>query len=90
MGLARCAYEMKCYEKAIAASDWAIEMNRGFPGVHKYKALAEKARGDLDAAIATMNRAVLYETPWDDDNRRRALVMYDELIVESKQKKEES
>ena len=82
MGLARCAYEMKVYDKAIAASEWAIEMNRSFPGVYKYKALAEKAMGDLDAAIVTMNQAVLYETPWDDDNRRKALALYDELLAE--------
>jgi tetratricopeptide (TPR) repeat protein len=90
MGRARCAYEMKKYENAIAASDWAIEMNRGFPGVYKYKALALKELGNLDAAIATMNRAVLYETPWDDGNRKIALAMYDELLAEKKHKKEDS
>jgi tetratricopeptide (TPR) repeat protein len=82
MGLARCAYELKVFDKAIAASDWAIEMNRHFPGVYKYKALAEKAMGDLDAAIVTMNRAVLYETPWDEENRQKALSLYDELLAE--------
>jgi hypothetical protein len=51
--------------------------------VYKYKALAQKAPGDLDAAIATVNRAVLYETPWDDNNRRIALAMYDELLAEN-------
>lgn len=87
MGLAQCAFEMKVYDKAIAASNWAIDINRSFPGVYKYKALAEKATGDLDAAIATMNRAVLYETPWDNDNRRKALALYDELLAE-KQKQQ--
>jgi len=48
------------------AGEAAVQMNRYFPGVHKYIALAQqKESGDLDAAIATMNRAVLYEAPGD-------------------------
>jgi tetratricopeptide (TPR) repeat protein len=85
MGLARCAYELKVFEKAIAASEWAIEMNRHFPGVYKYKALAQKKMGDLDAAILTMNQAVLYETPWDEENRQKALSLYDELLAEKEE-----
>mmetsp|Transcript_21210 Transcript_21210/g.32172 ORF Transcript_21210/g.32172 Transcript_21210/m.32172 type:complete len:465 (+) Transcript_21210:23-1417(+) len=88
MGLARCAYETKRYDKAIAASEMAIEMNRSFPGVYLYKALSLKELGDMDAAIATMNRAVLYETPWDDDNRRKALEIYDKLLAEKEEQKE--
>ena len=84
----RCTYETKVYNKVIAFSEWAIEMNWSFPGVYKYKALAEKATGNVDAAITTMNRAVLYETPWDSDNRLKALKLYDELL-EEKQKQQE-
>ncbi len=69
MGISRCMYEMGKYDRAIEIGQAAIEMNRHFPGVHKYIALAQKAQGDHDGARATMTRAVLYETPtWDDDN----------------------
>ena len=44
-------------------------MNRFFPNVHAFVAKAEAAQGDLDAAIRTMSRAVLYETPWDEANK---------------------
>jgi len=68
MGLCRCFYEMGDYEKAVAAGSAALEMNRHFPQAHKYVALAQKASGDLEAAKATMTRAVLYEAPWDEAN----------------------
>jgi tetratricopeptide (TPR) repeat protein len=68
MGLSRCCYEIGDYDNSISFGEGAIEMNRHFPEVHKYVALSQKATGDLDAAKATMTRAVLYETPWDEKN----------------------
>lgn len=82
MGLSRCAYELGVYDRSIYAAQAALDMNRHFPGVHKFKALSEKAQGDLDAAITTMNRAVLYETPWDEDNKAKVLKLYNELLSE--------
>ena len=79
-GLARCAYETGKYEKAIATLEPALEMNRSFPGVHKYKALAQKKLGKLDEAIKTMNQAVIYETPWDEDVQAENLSLYRELL----------
>ena len=43
MGLSRCCYHLSEYDKAIDAGSAAIEMNRHFPQVHKYVALAQKA-----------------------------------------------
>jgi tetratricopeptide (TPR) repeat protein len=68
MGFSRCFYEMGVYDMAINSGTAALEMNRHFPQAHKYIALALKASGDYDTAIATMTRAVLYEAPWDDKN----------------------
>mmetsp|Transcript_10778 Transcript_10778/g.16284 ORF Transcript_10778/g.16284 Transcript_10778/m.16284 type:complete len:628 (+) Transcript_10778:80-1963(+) len=69
MGISRCFYEMGRYDVAIEIGKGAIAMNRHFPGVHKYVALAQKAQGDYSGAKATMTQAVLYETPtWDDNN----------------------
>ena len=77
MGISRCFYEMKAYDNAIAVGESAIGMNRHFPEVHKYVALSYKEKGDIDTAIATMIKAVLYETPWDDENieANKALLM---------------
>ena len=69
MGLCRCFYETGEYEKSIAVGGGALEMNRHFPGVHKYIALSEKALGKHDDARRTMMRAILYEAPWDDQNK---------------------
>jgi hypothetical protein len=49
MCLSRCAYELGVYEKSIAGAEAALQYNRHFPGVHKYKALFEKALCDIDA-----------------------------------------
>ena len=68
MGVSRCFYEIGKYDHAIELGLGAIEMNRHFPQVHKYVALALKAKGDIEAARRTMSQAVLYETPWDDEN----------------------
>ena len=82
MGLSRCAYYLGVYDKSIAGADAALEMNRHFPDVHKYKALSLKAQGKLEEALMTMNRAVLYETPWDDRHRAEVIAMYEELKQE--------
>jgi tetratricopeptide (TPR) repeat protein len=79
MSLAHCAYMAKDYERSIASSEMAIEMNRHFDEVHKYKALSLKALGKLDEAIVTMNRAVLYEATFGG---QKALQLYRELVAE--------
>ena len=82
MGLSRCMYHLGKYDKAIHAGTAAIEMNRHFPQVHKYVALAQKENGDLEGARRTMARAVNYETPWDDENKRIVLEMYKDLMAD--------
>ena len=44
-------------------------------------AAASNGGVDIDAAIATMTKAVLYETPWDEDNIEANKV----LLMEIKQ-----
>jgi tetratricopeptide (TPR) repeat protein len=83
MGLSRCFYYLGDYEKSIDAGGAAIEMNRHFPQVHKYVALSQKATGDVEAALLTMSRAVLYETPWDDVNKKTVLEMYERMKEEN-------
>eukprot|EP00979_Chaetoceros_neogracilis_P012534 scaffold3343_cov224-Chaetoceros_neogracile.AAC.1 len=59
-----------------------MEYNRHFPNVHKYWALALKAQGNLKESVETMNRAVLYETPWDNVHREEVFKFYLELKAE--------
>lgn len=68
MGISRCLYEMGRYDHAIDIGNSAIKMNRHFQQVHKYVALSQKAKGDHVSAIATMTQAVIYESPWDEEN----------------------
>lgn len=82
MGLAECAYKGGKYDMALSASEAALDMNRAFDQVHKHRALAFKALGKMDEAIDTMNRAVLYETPWNIENIRKNIALYNELVAE--------
>ncbi|CAM9889157.1 unnamed protein product, partial [Heterosigma akashiwo] len=79
MGLCRSLYELGTYDGAIVAGSLALEINRHYPGAHKYVALAQKESGDLNAAIVTMNRAVLYETPWCEENKEKNREVFYEL-----------
>ena len=67
MGLSRCSFELGMYDKCISAGSGAVEMNRHFPQVHRYIALAHAAKGDHDEALKTMKQAILYEAPWCDE-----------------------
>eukprot|EP00979_Chaetoceros_neogracilis_P009827 scaffold2253_cov286-Chaetoceros_neogracile.AAC.2 len=82
MGISRTSYYMGNYFMSIQLGLAAIEMNRCFPQIHKYVALSQKASGNVDAAIKTMGRAVNYETPWDEANRKIVIEMYEELLKE--------
>lgn len=68
MGMCRTCYELGEYDFAIFHGQMGIRNNRGYQGVHKYVALAQKAKGDIDAAKTTMSRAILYEARWDEGN----------------------
>ena len=67
--ITRVFYELKDYDNAIQFGESAVEMNRHYDGVYNYLALAYKDSGKLDKAIETMKLAVLYETPWDEENK---------------------
>mmetsp|Transcript_62484 Transcript_62484/g.92876 ORF Transcript_62484/g.92876 Transcript_62484/m.92876 type:complete len:92 (-) Transcript_62484:2321-2596(-) len=82
MGISRSYYETGWYEHAINFGLAAVAMNRYFPGVHKVIAFSQEESGNLDAAVTTMNCAVLYETSWNDDNKRDVRKLYDELHEE--------
>ena len=79
MGLSRAAYEMQDYDKAIKSGNLAIKYTRQVPGVHKYLALTQKAKGDIDGAKKTISRAILYEMHWDKDNLRQNKQLLREL-----------
>ena len=79
MGLARTKYELGKYDEAIEYSNIAIEAFRQCPGVHKYVALSQKAKGDIDEAKKTMSRAILYETHFDKDNMQKNKELLQEM-----------
>ena len=79
MGMSRNFYEIGAYEKSIKCGNSAIETCRVNKRVHKYVALSQKAKGDIDGAKKTLSRAVLYEEPWDEENLKDNLQMLNEL-----------
>jgi tetratricopeptide (TPR) repeat protein len=81
----RCMMGMGHINKAIGFGEAFIERNRRIlPDVYKYLALAYKAKGDIETAKVTMNRALLYMAdeviPWDEENKKAEFFeLYEEL-----------
>eukprot|EP00573_Skeletonema_grethae_P004777 CAMPEP_0201708358 /NCGR_PEP_ID=MMETSP0578-20130828/55275_1 /ASSEMBLY_ACC=CAM_ASM_000663 /TAXON_ID=267565 /ORGANISM="Skeletonema grethea, Strain CCMP 1804" /LENGTH=178 /DNA_ID=CAMNT_0048197165 /DNA_START=1 /DNA_END=537 /DNA_ORIENTATION=- len=66
MGTSRCCFELGMYDKCIAIGPCAVAMNRHFPMVHRYIALAQEAKSDYAEAVKSMKHAILYEASWCD------------------------
>mmetsp|Transcript_20723 Transcript_20723/g.30609 ORF Transcript_20723/g.30609 Transcript_20723/m.30609 type:complete len:690 (-) Transcript_20723:108-2177(-) len=84
MGMSRCLYELGMYEPSIELGFCAVEMNRTFPGVYKYIALSEKARGNMDEAVKLAGHAVLYESPWNEHNKAAAKTFYKKISTQQR------
>jgi tetratricopeptide (TPR) repeat protein len=83
IGTSRCAYHVGNYESSIKAGNAAIEVDRSWPGVHKYVALSQEAMGDIEASRVTISRAVNYEAPWDEKHKKDVLAMLEEMMASS-------
>lgn len=70
LGAQECAYQMKDYRYAMQLGDTVMKTNRFYPGVHKSTALAYRAIGKVEEARVLAARVVLYETPWDEENKK--------------------
>ena len=77
----KCCFHQKQYDKAIEFGNMAIDMNRHYPQVHKHVILSHYEKGDVQQAQSVANRAILYETPWDEQNKRRNQAMYFQLFA---------
>ncbi len=82
--LAYCYYQTKQYDSAIRASNRILPEGRHLPGVYFYKALSLFANEKIDAALFSMNRAVLYEAPWDSHIQEKNLEAYNAILECSK------
>lgn len=78
-GLCRAHYELGNYDHAIKWGEFGIKCGRAFSGIHKYVALAQKAKGDIDAAKRTISRAILYEQRGDEGNLQQNQQILKEL-----------
>merc|ERR1712222_279287 len=56
MKVSRCFYELGEYDRSICVGTGAIEMNRHYPGVHKYVALSHKELGNIEDAETLLTR----------------------------------
>ena len=79
IGTCQTFYETQRYDDAIEVGNLAFETFRFIPGVHKYVALSQKAKGDIDDAKETISRAILYEKHWDKDNLQKNKQILKEL-----------
>jgi tetratricopeptide (TPR) repeat protein len=79
-GISRCMYQLGFYDNAVTTGEAALAMNRRSPGVHKLIALPQLALGQVEAARTTMRRGVVYEVPWDDENRQQNIAFLEECL----------
>lgn len=86
-GLARALYHEKAYKMAIGSAGMSIALDRHHPGAYQCTALCLRELDDLDGAIRVMKLAAFYETPWDEENRKAVLELYDALVEEKEQNK---
>ena len=78
--IADCMIERGMYQEALDHIDRTITiLGRRVCRSHKLKALALKGLGDLDGAIETMNRGILYEDPFQSKNKIENFQFYEEL-----------
>lgn len=79
--MSRCAYELAEYDIAVEFGMAANSMNRYFPDSHKYLVLALRQNGNEEEAKRLAAEAVIFETPWDDDHRRKVRDYYREFFT---------
>jgi tetratricopeptide (TPR) repeat protein len=79
-GVADCMIGLGMYQEALDHIERTITiLGRRVCRSHKLKALALKGLGDLDGAIETMNRGILYEDPFQSKNKIENFQFYEEL-----------
>ena len=79
MNLCRVYYEMHDYQNALDKGNVTLKRFRHMPGIHKYVALSQKAKGDIEGAKKTMSRAILYEAHWNKGNLQQNKEILKEL-----------
>jgi tetratricopeptide (TPR) repeat protein len=80
--VAECMIELGMYQEALDHIDRTITiLGRRVCRSHKLKALALKGLGDLDGAIETINRGILYEDPFQSKNKIENFQFYEELCA---------
>ena len=84
-----CFYHVDAYKDAITYALYALDCNRHFENVHRYKALSQRALGQLDESVLTMCRAVRYEEPWHEEHTQRCQNFLNELLAEQQQKEQQ-
>lgn len=89
--LTETLYLVGRYDQAISIGSAAVEMNRHFDGVYEFIWKAYWASNQRDQAVATIKKALRYETPWDHKNVEWLQREYEKLEAElSSEKKKET
>ena len=80
---AQCLYKTNNLGFAIITCFAGVVADRHYPGFNQYHALSLKKQGKLEEAMSCMARAVLYETPWNPNERHNAEVckQYQEMCA---------
>jgi tetratricopeptide (TPR) repeat protein len=67
----QCANQMKAYMHSIQFGEAIMDQNRFYPTVHKATAIAYRELGNIEQARKLAAGAILYEAPWDEENKRK-------------------
>ncbi|GAX19969.1 hypothetical protein FisN_1Lh557 [Fistulifera solaris] len=71
LSLQQCANQMKAYMHSIQFGEAIMDQNRFNPTVHKATAIAYRELGNIEEARKLAAGAILYEAPWDDENKKK-------------------
>ena len=81
----KCELEVGDYSRAIEFGEGALEMNIIYEGAYTHVALAYKALGNINEAARMLQRAIVYETPWDLDNLKKVRDLAKQLTREAEE-----
>ncbi len=75
----KCAYSMKNYNLAISLGEASLKGLRSDSCAHHTLARAYKGIGNMEEARTLAAKAILYEAPWDDENKKNSWELWKEI-----------
>jgi len=79
IGLARLSWNRMDKDQVLDLLQKAIAEDRSFPGTHLFLAQIQHEQGDLDSAVATLSRGILFESEESEESESFLLQLQSEV-----------